>query len=190
MLTYPQNERKFNSRLYDLKDRLEQCHSTNRSMQNYVQFLKNSYSNVFGESSAVPGSSSGFPGPPSPVTPYPWCIFNRAPLLIQWWRRRCILNKNKSSNGFWSRVSFNGRRKMQFWRTGTMRLRVMEGRFKISIMPCLWYSWIYSSLSNKFIGCELFVGWGNELWSWPYSWFECLKRFLTSTITLNASFRK
>ncbi|GFN76801.1 outer dense fiber protein 2-like [Plakobranchus ocellatus] len=66
-----QNERKFNSRLYDLKDRLEQCHSTNRSMQNYVQFLKNSYSNVFGESSAIPGGSSGFPAPPSPVTPYP-----------------------------------------------------------------------------------------------------------------------
>lgn len=45
-----QNERKFNSRLYDLKDRLEQSHSTNRSMQNYVQFLKNSYANVFGDS--------------------------------------------------------------------------------------------------------------------------------------------
>ncbi|XP_076436219.1 outer dense fiber protein 2-like isoform X3 [Babylonia areolata] len=44
-----ENERKFNSRLFDLKDRLEQCHSTNRSMQNYVQFLKNSYANVFGE---------------------------------------------------------------------------------------------------------------------------------------------
>ncbi|XP_052220728.1 outer dense fiber protein 2-like isoform X8 [Dreissena polymorpha] len=43
-------ERKFNSRLYDLKDRLEQSHSTNRSMQNYVQFLKNSYANVFGDS--------------------------------------------------------------------------------------------------------------------------------------------
>ena len=46
-----QTERKFNSRLYDLKDRLEQSHSTNRSMQNYVQFLKNSYANVFGDSS-------------------------------------------------------------------------------------------------------------------------------------------
>ncbi|XP_072015734.1 outer dense fiber protein 2-like isoform X2 [Amphiura filiformis] len=44
-------ERKFNSQLYDLKDRLEQSHSTNRSMQNYVQFLKNSYSNVFGDTS-------------------------------------------------------------------------------------------------------------------------------------------
>ena len=44
-------EKKFNSRLYDIKDRLEQSHSTNRSMQNYVQFLKNSYANVFGDSS-------------------------------------------------------------------------------------------------------------------------------------------
>ncbi|XP_055897051.1 outer dense fiber protein 2-like isoform X6 [Biomphalaria glabrata] len=60
-----ENERKFNSRLYDLKDRLEQCHSTNRSMQNYVQFLKNSYSNVFGE------TSSSFPAPPSPVKQFP-----------------------------------------------------------------------------------------------------------------------
>ncbi|CAL1546940.1 unnamed protein product [Lymnaea stagnalis] len=60
-----ENERKFNSRLYDLKDRLEQCHSTNRSMQNYVQFLKNSYSNVFGD------TGSSIPAPPSPIKPYP-----------------------------------------------------------------------------------------------------------------------
>ncbi|XP_067661876.1 outer dense fiber protein 2-like isoform X2 [Haliotis asinina] len=52
-----ENERKFNSRMYDLKDRLEQSHSTNRSMQNYVQFLKNSYANVFGDSAiAMPTS--------------------------------------------------------------------------------------------------------------------------------------
>ncbi|XP_061460004.1 outer dense fiber protein 2 isoform X1 [Rhineura floridana] len=38
------------SRLQDLKDRLEQSESTNRSMQNYVQFLKSSYANVFGDS--------------------------------------------------------------------------------------------------------------------------------------------
>ncbi|XP_053551861.1 outer dense fiber protein 2 isoform X2 [Bombina bombina] len=42
-------ERRFQSRLQDLKDRLEQSESTNRSMQNYVQFLKSSYANVFGE---------------------------------------------------------------------------------------------------------------------------------------------
>lgn len=49
-------ERKANSRVYDLKDRLEQSHSTNRSMQNYVQFLKSSYANVFGDSSALGGA--------------------------------------------------------------------------------------------------------------------------------------
>ncbi|KAM5146767.1 outer dense fiber protein 2 isoform 2-T2 [Mantella aurantiaca] len=42
-------ERRFQSRLQDLKDRLEQSESTNRSMQNYVQFLKSSYTNVFGD---------------------------------------------------------------------------------------------------------------------------------------------
>ncbi|KAL5012471.1 hypothetical protein ScPMuIL_011022 [Solemya velum] len=52
-----ENERKFNSKLYDLKDRLEQSHSTNRSMQNYVQFLKNSYANVFGDNSMGLSSS-------------------------------------------------------------------------------------------------------------------------------------
>ncbi|XP_033732392.1 outer dense fiber protein 2-like isoform X6 [Pecten maximus] len=59
-----ENERKFNSRLYDLKDRLEQSHSTNRSMQNYVQFLKNSYANVFGESSISYPSTPVGPGIP------------------------------------------------------------------------------------------------------------------------------
>ena len=44
-----QCERRYNSRLYDLKDRLDQSQSTNRSMQNYVSFLKTSYSNVFGD---------------------------------------------------------------------------------------------------------------------------------------------
>ena len=57
-----QSERKFNSRLYDLKDRLEQAHCTNRSMQNYVQFLKNSYANVFGD------SASGLPSTAMPST--------------------------------------------------------------------------------------------------------------------------
>lgn len=42
-------ERRYESRLHDLKDRLEQSESTNRSMQNYVQFLKSSYANVFGD---------------------------------------------------------------------------------------------------------------------------------------------
>ncbi|XP_035810565.2 outer dense fiber protein 2 isoform X4 [Amphiprion ocellaris] len=42
-------ERRHQSRLQDLKDRLEQSDSTNRSLQNYVQFLKASYANVFGD---------------------------------------------------------------------------------------------------------------------------------------------
>ncbi|XP_017171783.1 outer dense fiber protein 2 isoform X10 [Mus musculus] len=42
-------DRRYQSRLQDLKDRLEQSESTNRSMQNYVQFLKASYANVFGD---------------------------------------------------------------------------------------------------------------------------------------------
>ncbi|KAA8584665.1 hypothetical protein FQN60_008450 [Etheostoma spectabile] len=42
-------ERRYHSRLQDVKDRLEQSDSTNRSLQNYVQFLKDSYANVFGD---------------------------------------------------------------------------------------------------------------------------------------------
>ncbi|XP_058528342.1 outer dense fiber protein 2 isoform X3 [Ochotona princeps] len=42
-------DRRYQSRLQDLKDRLEQSEGTNRSMQNYVQFLKSSYANVFGD---------------------------------------------------------------------------------------------------------------------------------------------
>ena len=56
-----ETEKKCNSRLYDLKDRLEQSHASNRSMQNYVQFLKNSYANMFGDngvSHAVTSSPS------------------------------------------------------------------------------------------------------------------------------------
>ncbi|XP_074495597.1 outer dense fiber protein 2b isoform X1 [Sebastes fasciatus] len=43
-------ERRFQSQLQNMKDRLEQSDSTNRSLHNYVQFLKTSYGNVFGES--------------------------------------------------------------------------------------------------------------------------------------------
>ncbi|XP_071207311.1 outer dense fiber protein 2-like isoform X1 [Salvelinus alpinus] len=42
-------ERRYQSRLQDVKDRLEQSDSINRSLQNYVQFLKASYANVFGD---------------------------------------------------------------------------------------------------------------------------------------------
>ncbi|OXB69134.1 hypothetical protein ASZ78_009610 [Callipepla squamata] len=56
-------ERRYESRLQDLKDRLEQSESTNRSMQNYVQFLKSSYANVFGEGALLgsPGRSRSSP---------------------------------------------------------------------------------------------------------------------------------
>lgn len=43
-------ERRYQSQLQNMKDRLEQSDSTNRSLQNYVQFLKTSYGNVFGDS--------------------------------------------------------------------------------------------------------------------------------------------
>uniref|UniRef100_A0A8C6TS79 Outer dense fiber protein 2 n=1 Tax=Neogobius melanostomus TaxID=47308 RepID=A0A8C6TS79_9GOBI len=42
-------EQRYQSRLQDIKDRLQQSDSTNRSLQNYVQFLKASYTNVFGD---------------------------------------------------------------------------------------------------------------------------------------------
>lgn len=45
-----QMERRFQSQLQNMKDRLEQSDSTNRSLQNYVTFLKTSYGNVFGDS--------------------------------------------------------------------------------------------------------------------------------------------
>ncbi|XP_039904620.1 outer dense fiber protein 2 isoform X3 [Simochromis diagramma] len=44
-----QMEWRYQSQLQDLKDRLEQSDSTNRSLQNYVQFLKGSYASVFGD---------------------------------------------------------------------------------------------------------------------------------------------
>ncbi|XP_078127043.1 outer dense fiber protein 2 isoform X2 [Sander vitreus] len=54
-------ERRYHSRLQDVKDRLEQSDSTNRSLQNYVQFLKASYANVFGDLAL--GSSLRAPSP-------------------------------------------------------------------------------------------------------------------------------
>ena len=50
-------ERRLSSKVSDLKDRLEQSYSTNRSMQNYVHFLKTSYANVFGAGTGAGGSS-------------------------------------------------------------------------------------------------------------------------------------
>ncbi|KAM6945189.1 outer dense fiber protein 2-like [Lycodopsis pacificus] len=45
-----ESERRFQTQLQNMKDRLEQSDSTNRSLQNYVHFLKTSYGNVFGDS--------------------------------------------------------------------------------------------------------------------------------------------
>ncbi|MGH0157218.1 UNVERIFIED_CONTAM: hypothetical protein FKN15_044026 [Acipenser sinensis] len=56
-------DRRFQSRLQDLRDRLEQSESTNRSLQNYVHFLKASYANVFGD----PALTSSTLQPPSPI---------------------------------------------------------------------------------------------------------------------------
>ncbi|KAM3611928.1 uncharacterized protein V6R79_026028 [Siganus canaliculatus] len=42
--------RRLQTQLQNMKDRLEQSDSTNRSLQNYVHFLKTSYGNVLGDS--------------------------------------------------------------------------------------------------------------------------------------------
>jgi hypothetical protein len=46
------------SQLKDLKDKLEQSYATNNSMQNYVNFLKNSYNTVFNDSGLCNASSA------------------------------------------------------------------------------------------------------------------------------------
>ena len=46
-------DRRHQSKLQDARDRLEQAESTNRSMRNYVNFLKKSYNNVFGTDSSL-----------------------------------------------------------------------------------------------------------------------------------------
>ncbi len=45
----PKVDYRYKSQIKDLKDRLEQATATNKSMQNYVNFLKNSYSTVFND---------------------------------------------------------------------------------------------------------------------------------------------
>jgi len=44
-----ETERRGESQLNDLRDRLEHSEATNRSMQSYVNFLKSSYQNTFGD---------------------------------------------------------------------------------------------------------------------------------------------
>lgn len=43
-------EKRYQCKLQDMKNQLEQVNSTNRSLQNYVHYLKASYANVFGDS--------------------------------------------------------------------------------------------------------------------------------------------
>lgn len=45
-----QMERRYQTQLQNMKDRLEQSDSKNRSLQNYVHFLKTSYGNVYADS--------------------------------------------------------------------------------------------------------------------------------------------
>ncbi|XP_058492312.1 outer dense fiber protein 2-like isoform X2 [Solea solea] len=45
-----QMENRFQTHLQNLKDRLDQSDCTNRTLQNYIHFLKTSYGNVFGDS--------------------------------------------------------------------------------------------------------------------------------------------
>ena len=45
-----QTERSLNSRLEDCKSRLEASESSNRTMKNYVHFLKKAYTNAFNDS--------------------------------------------------------------------------------------------------------------------------------------------
>ena len=53
-------DRRYHSRVNELTDRLEQAHSTKRSLENYITFLKSSYASVFSE----PGTHA--PGSPIP----------------------------------------------------------------------------------------------------------------------------
>jgi outer dense fiber protein 2 len=57
-------ERRYHSRVHELQDRLEQANSTKRSLENYVVFLKSSYTSVFSD----PGCHQTPGSPVSPLT--------------------------------------------------------------------------------------------------------------------------
>ena len=44
-----ESERRLETQANDLRDRLDHSEATNRSMQSYVNFLKNSYQTTFGD---------------------------------------------------------------------------------------------------------------------------------------------
>ena len=52
-------DRRYHSRIHELQERLDQANATKKSMENYVNFLKSSYANVFND--------SGTPGSPLPT---------------------------------------------------------------------------------------------------------------------------
>ncbi|KAL5249958.1 hypothetical protein ACHWQZ_G015886 [Mnemiopsis leidyi] len=49
-------EKRSQQRINEMRERLEQANNTTRSMQNYVNFLKQSYSSVFGDTTLDPAS--------------------------------------------------------------------------------------------------------------------------------------
>lgn len=68
-------ERRFQNQLQNMKDRLEQSDSTNRSLQNYVQFLKSSYGSVHGDS-LLSGGQKNYPTwSVGPVQKWTWVTF-------------------------------------------------------------------------------------------------------------------
>lgn len=49
-------EKRSQQRINEMRERLEQANNTTRSMQNYVNFLKQSYSSVFGDTTLEPST--------------------------------------------------------------------------------------------------------------------------------------
>ena len=64
-------EKRSQQRINEMRERLEQANNTTRSMQNYVNFLKQSYSNVFGETSFENYSASARLSPNFRKSPTP-----------------------------------------------------------------------------------------------------------------------
>ena len=48
-LCHAQIERRYQSRVYELQDKLDRANSTKKSMESYVSFLKSSYASVFND---------------------------------------------------------------------------------------------------------------------------------------------
>lgn len=50
------SDRRYQSKVRELQDRLEQANATKRSMENYANFLKSSYASVFSETGTTSAS--------------------------------------------------------------------------------------------------------------------------------------